>query len=633
MSNSTEPVPAGRSGGWSDRSDARWRSFLRTETGSAALLVAAVAVALAWANIDLHSYERVWETHLSVGFGAHEVALNLREWVNSGLMSFFFLVVGMEARREFDVGELRDRRRVMLSVLAGTSSMLVPALIFVAFNAGQDTVHGWGAATSTDTAFALGILTLLRRRLPGALRPFLLSISVVDDLAALVIIATVYSDTVRLPALLVALGALVAMAVLRWAGIRHGGPSFLLALVVWVALLEAGIDPVITGLVVGVLMIAYPARRGDLERASGLFRAFREQPTPQLERSARQGLAAVISPNEHLEQLYLPWTSYVIVPVFALANAGITLGAADLERAFTSPVTWGIVVGCLVGKPLGVLVPFAVAFRLSGGRLRPVVGWGSVAAGGTIAGAAFTVSLLIAAKAFEGEALQNATIGILTTLLVAFVAAFAVTVLLRLLPPRRRARALLGTVAPPVDLAVPVNAGHDRVRGSERAPVTLVEYGDYQCPYCGQAEEVVREVLAGFGDDIRYVWRHLPLTDVHPLAWGAARAAEAAGEQGMFWQMHDLLMRRQEALAWPDLMSYARELDLDQEAFAAHVQRHSGDRRITEDVDSADLSSVSGTPTFFVNGRRHHGAYDADALSQAIRLARKRALLAADDDL
>ncbi|MFE0202768.1 Na+/H+ antiporter NhaA [Streptomyces sp. NPDC058985] len=610
----------------STRGGTRWRTFVQTETGSAVLLLVAVVAALLWANIDFHSYEAVWQAHFTVGFDTRHLSLTVHEWINAGLMSLFFFVVGLEARREFDMGELRDRRWVLLSAVAGLGSMVVPAVIYVVINAGHDSVHGWGTAMSTDTAFALGILAVLRHRLPASLRALMLSISVVDDVVALFVIAVFYSDEIHLPALLVALGALLAVVlVLRLADAGRGLFCSLLAVVVWVALHEAGIDPVVTGLAVGALVIAYPAPRGDLERASRLFRLFREQPTPELQRSAARGLASAISPNERLEERFLPWVSFGIVPLFALANAGIELSGARLADAFTSPVTLGILIGCVVGKIIGVVGSMAGAQLLSGRRLRPNVGWGSVTAAGSIAGAAFTVSLLIAALAFEGEELNQARIGIIVTLIGSFAVSWAVSAVIGLLPAARRTRALLGTSEPLTDLGVAVDERHDHVRGPADAAVTLVEYGDFECPYCGQAEGVVRDLL-GSETDVRYVWRHLPLTDVHPNAQAAAEASEAAARQGRFWDMHDLLMGRQDELGERDLLRHARELGLDMEVFREDLARRRGARRVAEDVDSADLSGVSGTPTFFVNGRRHRGAFDIDALKQAVEQARRRAL-------
>ncbi|MFF1956643.1 Na+/H+ antiporter NhaA [Streptomyces sp. NPDC058220] len=602
------------------------RDFLRTETGSAAFLLAGALAALVWANAGPGTYEEFWRTDLAVRIGSAGVSLELREWVNSGLMALFFLVVGLEARREFDMGELRERKRVALPLLAGVSGMIVPVAIYLAFNAGHDSVHGWGAAMSTDTAFALGMLAVFGTRLPRGLRVFILTVAVVDDFVALGVIAVAYSGHVSMPALVVAIGIFGVILVVRAAHVRRGVVYALLATAAWVALLKSGVDPVVTGLVMGLLTYAYPAARGDLERASGLFRLFREQPTPELERSARIGLASAISPNARLQRLYHPWTSYVIVPVFALANAGITLSGSQLARAFSSPITLGILFAYVVGKPVGILGASLLTTRLSRGQLRPPVGWGATAAGGTIAGVGFTVSLLIATLAFRGDRLEEAKIGILTAVICSFAATWLVTWVIGTLPRRPRIRALLGTAESIVDLSDPVDPDHDHVRGPRDAPVTVVEYGDFECPYCGLAEPVIRALLADFGD-VRYVWRHLPLNDVHPNAQLAAEAAEAAAEQDAYWEMHDLLLGRQDALQPGDLLRYAQDLGLDADRFHRDLRSHTGAARVAEDVETADVSGVSGTPTFFVNGRRHHGAYDIAGLSAAVRAARERSAL------
>ena len=602
------------------------REFLRTETGGAAVLLGATLAALAWANADAHSYERVWSTRLAIDLGGRGVALDLRGWVNAGLMTFFFLVVGLEARREFDMGELRERRRVTLPTLAGLAGMAVPAGIYLAFNAGTSAAHGWGVAMSTDTAFALGMLALVGRRFPDRLRSFILTVVVVDDLVALVVIATVYTQRVAVRAVVVAAILFAVVLAARVAGLRRGLAYVVLGVALWLALEKSGVDPVVTGLVMGLLVTAHPVAREDLERASALFRLFREQPTPELARDARAGVEAAISANERLQQLYHPWTSYVFVPLFALANAGISISGSFLGHAFSSPITLGVLVGYVVGKPVGISTTAAVVRLASRGRLRPPVGWAAVLGGGAIAGIGFTVSLLIATLAFRGPRLEEAKLGVLSA---AFAASSLTWLVLRatlLLPRRIRLRALVAGDAPLVDLAVPVEPRRDHVRGPAEAPVTLVEYGDFQCPYCGQAESVVRELLRDFGD-LRYVWRHLPLADVHPLAQLAAEASEAAAAQGAFWEMYDLLLERQDELAPRDLVRRAEELGLDVERFHEDLRTHAHAGRVAEDVDSADLSGVSGTPTFFVNGRRHHGAYDVASLQAAVRAARARAAL------
>jgi Na+/H+ antiporter NhaA len=611
---------------WARSLETPLRRFLRTETGSAAFLLAATIAALAWVNVDSSSYETLWQTHLSIRIGGSGVAMDLRHWVNSGLMTLFFFVVGLEARRELDVGELRQRRRIALPILAGLGGMAVPIGIYLAANAGRASAHGWGTAMSTDTAFALGMLALVGPRFPDRLRAFMLTVMVIDDVVALVVIATVYSEHVAITALLVAVGIVGAILVVRAAGVRIGLIYAALGIAAWVALFKSGVDPIVIGLVMGLLTYAYPAARADLERATDLFRLFREQPTPELERTARVGLRAAISPNERLQQLYHPWTSYVIVPLFALANAGIAISGGFLSHAYTSPVTLGILFGYVAGKPIGITGTAWLVTKLSRGRLRPPVGWASVAGAGAVAGIGFTISLLIATHAFHGVQLEEAKLGVLTAALCASLLTWLVFRATAMLPRRLRIRALLGTSDAIIDLAEPVDPERDHVRGPAEAPVTVVEYGDFECPYCGRAEPAVRELLKEFGD-VRYVWRNLPLTDVHPHAQAAAEAGEAAAEQGAFWEMHDKLLDHQDGLKASDLVRYAEELGLDVQRFEDDLQRRAGAQHIAEDVDSADLSGVSGTPTFFINDRRHYGAYDVDTLSAAVKAARARAAI------
>ena len=615
---------------WGQGRQTPLRQFLRTETGSAAVLLVATVAALIWANVSNSSYESWWGTQFSIVGGHGSLSADLHRWVNSGLMAFFFLVAGLEARREYDMGELRERRRLALPLLIGLGGTAVPIAIYLAINAGQPTLRGWGTAMSTDTAFALGMLVLVGRHLPDRVRTYVLTVSVVDDLAALIVIAVAYSHGVRLTALLIGIAILAAAALLRIARVRFGPAYFLLGLSAWVAFFKSGVDPVVIGLLIGLFAYASPPARGDLERASDLFRLFREQPTPELARSVREGVRTALSPNERLQALFHPWSSYVIVPLFALANAGVVIRPAVLSHAFTAPVTLGILIGCVVGRPVGTAGTAWLLSKASRGRIEPPIGWAAVLGAGTIASIGFTVSLLIAALAFHGTLLADAKIGILAAALCASALTWLVFRVTRLLPKRLKIRAILGTAEQVTDLAVPVDPKRDHVRGPVKAPVTLVEYGDFECPYCGQAEPVVRELLAGTGD-LRYVFRHLPLTDVHQHAQLAAEGAEAASRQGetQFWAMHDMLMEHQGALTKRDLLRYAADLGLDQAQFAGDLRNHVGAAHVAEDVDSADLSGVSGTPTFFVNGQRHYGAYDIDALTEAVRSARARALISA----
>jgi Na+/H+ antiporter NhaA len=607
---------------WRRSLSAPLQIFQRTEAGSAAVLVAAIVAALIWSNVDPASYESVWHTTFSIHLGRYGVTRDLRTWINSGLMTLFFLVVGLEARREIDLGDLRDRPRVVLPLVAGAAGLVVPIAIYLAVNAGGSGRHGWGAAMSTDTALALGLLAVVGRRVPGQLRAFLVTVFVADDLVSLLVIVFAYSEHINVLQVLIAVAAyLVWIAGLA---LRIDVPLAyaLLGLTMWGALLASGVEPVVAGLAIGLTASAYTPSRVDLEQATGLFRLFREQPTPELARAASTGLTSTLSPNARLQRFFHPWTSYVIVPLFGLANAGIHIDSGFLAHAYTTPVTLGILLGYVVGKPVGVVGATWLVGRISRGRVRPPVGWAAVLGSGTIAGIGFTVSLLIATLAFHGEQLAEAKVGILSAAVVAALLTWTVLRMTLRLPPIRRARALLGDTERLVDLTEPVDPDRDHIRGPESASVTVVEYGDFQCPYCGRAEVAVREVRSDA--DVRFVWRHLPLTDVHPQAQIAAEAAEAAAAQGAFWPMHDLLLTRQDQLRAADLLRYADELGLDRERFHADLKRHVHAARIAQDVESADLSGVSGTPTFFINGQRHYGAYDAKTLTAAIKVARAR---------
>ena len=607
---------------WARSVKSQLSRFLRTESGSSGVLVLGIIGALVWKNLGADSYEWFWKLPLDVNLGGIGISLDLRSWVSSGLMTLFFLVVGLEARREFDLGALRERRQFVIPLAAGLTGMAIPVAIFLAVTAGHPGQHGWGVAMSTDTALALGLMTLLGRGLPERIRGFVLTVFIVDDLVALLVIAIAYTSDVQPIALLVAAVAFALILVGRRARFLRG-VTVLLALVSWVALLFSGVDPIVLGLAVGLVTPAYAPDRHLLEKASGTFRQFREQPTPALARSAAAGMRSTLSPNERMQTIYHPWTSYLIVPLFALANAGISLDPKFLAAAVFAPVTVGVFLGYVVGKPVAIFGVTAIMTRLTHGRLRPPVGWAAVAGSGTIAGVGFTVAVLVASLAFTGSELEEAKIGILAAATAASVITWVVFRITAALPPAVRTRALLGAGTNLPDLVASVDGSRDHIRGSLDAAVTVVEYGDFECPFCGKAEPSVRELLDN--EDVRFVWRHLPISDVHPNAQLAAEAAEAAAAQGAFWPMHDLLLTHQHHLAPTDLEEYATQLGLDVSLFQQQLGAGLFRNRVEEDVRSADLSGASGTPTFFINGQRHYGAYDAQSLREAVMTARDQA--------
>jgi protein-disulfide isomerase len=311
----------------------------------------------------------------------------------------------------------------------------------------------------------------------------------------------------------------------------------------------------------------------------------------------------------------------VIVPLFALANAGIEVNGKLLGDALTSPITLGIVLGYVVGKPLGVVGASWLASRPRLGGMRLALSWPGLMGAGAIAGIGFTVSLLVSSIAFHGQQLAEAKLAVIASAVLSSFAGWTVFRIIALLPDRVRARQLSRTRAQILDLSEDVDPARDHIRGSDHARVTLLEYGDYECPYCGQAELVIRALLDSFGEDLRYVWRPLPLNDVHPHAQMAAEAAEAAFAQGSFWEMHDALIGHQDRLAPADLGRYAENLGLDVDRFWEEIRHHEHTERVSGFVAGADASGVAGTPSFFINGRRHHGVYDIETLTAAVRAA------------
>jgi Na+/H+ antiporter NhaA len=591
------------------------REFLSTEAGSAGLLFAAALVALVWANSPLSdSYVSFWGSDVSVRAGNAELSMDLRHWITDGLMFLFFLVIGLEVRRELAMGELTDRRTMVVPALAAVGGMVVPAAIYLAINAGGEAAQAWGAVIATDTAFLLGALAVVGPAHSTPLRVFLLSLTIFDDVVAVLAIALFYVKGIDGLALLIAVGCLLVVLALGRLRVWRAGPYVIAGLALWLATLESGLHPTIGGMAMGLAISAYPPSREAVERAAALAGAFRQSPMAELARSARLSVARALSPNERIQSALHPWASYVIVPLFALANAGVDLRSGVVGDALPSPVTWGVIAGLVGGKLIGVAGSALAAVRLGLGRLPRGVGPGQVLGGAALSGIGFTVSLLIIELSFESPALrEQAKVGVLAAAVLATLVAWLMF---------RLATLLGATPQTPAILDPPVAPERDHIRGRVDAPLTLVEFADFECPFCGQATGMVDDLRRRFGDELRYVFRHLPLRDVHEHAELAAEASEAAAAQGRFWEYHDILFGHQDELEFEDLLGYAGELDLDVEAFARELEHgvHSG--RVLEDVVSAEASGARATPTFFIGGRRHTGRHDAETLAAALEASR-----------
>jgi Na+/H+ antiporter NhaA len=592
------------------------RSFLSREQGSARLLLAGAVIALLWANSPASSsYESVWTTDLSVLIGGDGITLDLRDWVNDGLMFLFFWVIGLEVRRELTLGELTERGTLTVPAIAAAGGMILPAAIYLAINPSGDAASAWGMVIATDTAFLLGALAILGPSASTPLRVFLLTLSIFDDIVAVTVIGLFYSSGLNLVALGIAVGCLVAFFVLGRLGVR-GPPLVVLSGVLWVAAVKSGIHPTLAGMALGLIIPVYEPRREVVEQAAAQASAFRQSPVPSLARSAARSVARAVSPNERVQETLHPWTSYVIVPLFALANAGVDLRHGALADALSSPVTWGVIAALAGGKLIGIGASALGAVRLGLGRLPRGVGRVQVLGGAALSGIGFTVSLLIIELGLDTPALrEEAKVGVLGAAIIATIGGWLIF----------RLSAMLGEpTGLPTVLDPPVDPERDHIRGRVDAPLTLLEFEDFECPFCARATGLINDLRQRFGDELRYVMRHLPLTDVHMHTEIAAEAAEAAGAQGKFWEFHDLLFEHQDQLEFEDLLGYAAELELDVERFARELEEGVHSARVREDVASAEASGANGTPTFFVNGRRHVGPYDAETLARELEESRER---------
>jgi Na+/H+ antiporter NhaA len=398
------------------------RSFLANEAGGALLLLLAAVVALVWANIPGAGYETVWSTPTLVRIGDASVALDLRHWVNDAAMSIFFLVVGLEISREVTVGELHSVRSVVVPALGAIGGLVTPALIYAAVNHGTPAVVGWGIPMSTDTAFLVGILALFGPRCPDQLRLFLLTLAIVDDIGAILVMAVFYTDSVRPIALVVAAVLVIALGVLRWARVWQLTPYLLLGIVLWGAVYFSGVHPTLAGVLVGLLI---PAARVDPEQRERLRfygRAAIEHADARKARLAVSAARATVPANERLQIALHPVSASVVVPLFGLANAGIRLNGETLRTAAGSSVSIGVAVALVVGNAVGISVLAGVALRTGLGSLPGRVRYGHLVGGAVLAGIGFTIALFITGLAFDDAALRRqATVGVLAGSLVAAV--------------------------------------------------------------------------------------------------------------------------------------------------------------------------------------------------------------------
>ena len=431
--------------------------FLHIQAASGIVLLVAAVAALVWANSPWsHLYERLWQAPVTIGVGSFTFTHSIRFWINDGLMVVFFFVVGLEIRREIHEGELAEPRRAALPVAAALGGMVVPALIYVLLNPERPARDGWGVPMATDIAFAVGVLALLGRRVPASIRVLLLAVAIIDDIGAIVVIALFYSSGVVWSGLALAGGGVALVVVLQRLGVRPPLAYVLPGAIIWTGMLQGGIHPTIAGVVLGLLTPVHPwfGAHGFLSVAQEVIERVRHQvdrghdardliaPLADLGEARREALSPVV----RIEAALHAWVAFGVMPLFALANAGVNIRDMNLDAPDSTPLLLGIVVGLVVGKPVGILLASVAATRLGVATFPAGVTWKGIAPVGCVAGIGFTMAIFVAGLAFpDAGRLGVATLGVLAASAVAAVVGLVVG---RVLLPSTRAEKGAAATAP-----------------------------------------------------------------------------------------------------------------------------------------------------------------------------------------
>ena len=416
------------------------QDFMRLEVSSGLVLLAATLAALLWANIATGAYEDFWTTQVTLEIGGLDIDETVRDLVNDGLMAIFFLVIGLEVKRELAVGELSTRGAALLPVFAALGGMVVPAVVFLAVIGGGEGARGWGIPMATDVAFALGALAALGSRVPSGLVAFLLGVAVIDDIGAILVIAVYYTDSLAFAWLAAALVGLLGLVALQRLHVRHLLPYVVVGFAVWFCTLESGLHPTISAVVIGLLTPVRPFQDPATVSAEAVRIAEEtadEPDDPDQDAALWRRLAwlsrEAVSPLTRVEHDLHGWSSFVVLPIFALANAGIVLDADSLEAATETRVALAVALGLVLGKTIGLTAGVAIAVRLGLSALPAGVRWAHVVGVGAVAGIGFTVSLFIAGLAYtDPELLGASKIGVLGgSVVAALVGAAALLVIAR----------------------------------------------------------------------------------------------------------------------------------------------------------------------------------------------------------
>lgn len=566
------------------------------ETLPAAALLVATAVAVVWANLG-GSYDTFWHTPLGIIAGPVHVSLPLFEWVNEGIMAVFFFAIGLEVRKEFAVGDLRDKEQAMLPVAAALGGLVLPAALYLLVNRGTGAAHGWGVPISTDTAFALGVLAVVGPKNAPRLRIFLLALAVVDDIAALLVIAGVYTENLDVLALAVAAVALGGIWLLRRYRVWRVTPYLVIGVVAWAFVFESGVHATLAGVVVALLIPVYPPRDRDAAGVAAFAHLYQQAPEARSARYARMSLAYAVPLNQRLHDLLMPYVNYVVVPVFALANAGVSLSGGGLVHAMTSPITWGVVLGLVAGKLVGIAGAAQLVTRLVPAARAPGLDFPRIAGVGALSGIGFTISLLVANLAFDDvRSKDDARTGVLMASLLAFALAWLV---FRLGERVKPLPSPAGTT-----LQRGIQPARDHIRGDAAAATTLVVYAAVDDTYRRRTAVLLADVRRRLGDDVCVIFRHHTYDEATTTA---ALVLEAAADQRRFWPMHDALVAHRGDLDEQALTGLAGRADVDARRFLNDVTTGVGLARIEDDDIDATAAGLPNTPVLYLNGDRFEG--------------------------
>lgn len=592
---------------------ARTRNLKTNETYAAFALIAATAIALIWANIG-HSYEHFWHTPTTLALGPFSLNLTLHQWVDEGLMAVFFFMVGLDVRRDLTLGELRVPSRAILPAGAAIGGLVVPALLFLAIMGGEEGSHAWGSVISTDTAFALGMLALIGPGRAPRLRLFLLAFAVIDDIGALAVIAIFYSEQLNIAWLGVAAVGLFFVCLLARRGVWRSPPYVLFAIVTWYAVFRSGVHATLAGVLIALLMPVRHLRTRDFDSVTELAALYRQSPNAGLTALLRDALSYAIPMNQRLSWVLPPYSNYIVVPLFALANAGIVISGDTLSAAFGARIFWAVMGGLILGKMLGVLLGAGLIMWLVPGSRMPGLDLPRMAGIGALSGMGFTISLLVANIAIDDPTQSDqARLGILLATLIAFFVAWAIFVLGGRVWPLPEPK---GETIPR-----PFDPEEDLYFGDPEASTQIVQYVDQSYEHRWHLVEALKEIHPHLNAGLANLTYRYKVTG--PDSYIAALALEAVAEmEGPWaektWRFHDAMGELRGDVSNQNLTRIAHDNGIDAHRMWELIDSGHGEERILRDSLEVDGFAEDGAPIIYINGQRFTRVLNRWTLSQAI---------------